>query len=96
MEETIIEIPNDTQEDGWQPPVLTHVISDKKPEIQRLTDVFFIQYVVCILLVLAVFILRFCDKTLGNNVLMHFDTQSHVPTAACIAQFIEFLQSIWS
>lgn len=95
MEETIIEIPDAAEEEGWQPPVLTHVIHDKKPEIQRLTDVFFIQYVISILLVTAVFVIRFCDRTLGNDVLMQFETQMHEPTAAWIADMITFFQMQW-
>ena len=96
MEETIIEIPDAAGEDGWKPPVLTHVISDKKPEIQRLTDVFFIQYVICILLVIAVFVIRFCNRSLGNNALLQFETLSHAPTAAWIADLITSIQTLWS
>ena len=96
MEETMIEIPDAPLEDGWQPPMLTHIIHERKKDTQRLTDVFFIQYVTCVLLVMAVFVLRFCDRTMFCTVVTDFYAQSHSSTAAFVEVLIGFFQTLWS
>ncbi len=91
MEETIIEIP-DTPDDGWQPPVLKHQKAGKSSKAQNCTDVFFIQYVVCILLVTAVFIIRLYDEMLCDSILGQFAAQTHAPDAQFIGQLASILQ----
>ena len=96
MEETVIEIPETTPEEGWQPPVLTHEVSEKPKSSQRCSDVFFVQYVVCILLITAFFVIRFADAEMGERTAQHFLEQSHAPTAEFAEELIGFLKSKWS
>lgn len=96
MVETIIEIPASHEDDGWQPPVLTRIDCQHPKAAQRITDVFFIQYVTCVLLVLAVWMLGFCDSTLGNHVLHEFNTQSHAPSPPLVVQTVSLFESLWS
>lgn len=96
MEETVIEIPEAAPEEGWQPPVLTQQKSEKPPKIQSCADVFFIQYVVCILLLTAVFAIRYYDRALCDSMLTGFQEQTHAPTEVFVTELIAFLQSQWS
>lgn len=96
MEETVIEIPESAPEEGWQPPVLTHEIKEKPKSSQRCSDVFFIQYVICILLITAFFVIRCADQELGERTAEHFVDQSHAPTAEFAVELIDFLKTRWS
>ncbi len=96
MEETVIEIPSSDSEEGWQPPVLTHKIPEKPPKLQSCTDVFFMQYVICILLVTAVFVIRYYDSGLCETTMQNFLAWTHAPTERVLTELIAYLQNQWS
>ncbi len=95
MEETIIEIPEAAPEEGWQPPVLTHEPA-KKQRSQSVTDVFFIQYAVCIFLLTAFLVIRCIDRELFAQAASQLLAQMHAPTEAIMQELCTFLQSQWS
>ncbi len=96
MEETVIEIPEAGEEEGWQPPVLTHRKPDKLPKKRSCSDVFFIQYVICILLVTAFFAIRLYDKSLGDSVLEEFRVHTHTADAPFVGWLAAFFQNQWN
>ncbi len=96
MEETIIEIPQTDPEEGWQPPVLTYAEPDKKRKEQRYSDVFFIQYVICLLLVTGVYIIRLLDGTCFERITKLFLDLTHAPTPAWITEAFAFIQNLWN
>lgn len=96
MEETIIEIPQTDPEEGWQPPVLTHAEPDKKRKEQRYSDVFFIQYVICLLLVTAIYVICLLDGTCFERITQHFLELTHAPAPAWITEAFTFIQNLWN
>ncbi len=96
MEETIVEIAEASPEEGWQPPTLTHQHAQKPHGSQTCADVFFIQYIVSVLLLTAVFVIRYYDASLCERMLTEVGQQTHAPTEACITALIDLLRSNWS
>lgn len=96
MEETIIEIPQTDPEEGWQPPVLAHAEPDKRRKQQRYSDVFFIQYVICLLLVTGVYIIRLLDGTCFERITQLFLDLTHMPTMMWITEAFAFIQNLWN
>lgn len=95
MEETMIEIPEPTEENGWQPPVLTHCEPDKPIKPQRCTDVFLIQYVICLLFATSVFVLYCTARSLCDAMMLRILAWVHAPTEPWILQLIDFLEQQW-
>lgn len=95
MEETVIEIPEASPEEGWQPPVVTSREIGPQTKIQRYTDVFFIQYVVCMLLVTAFLVINLLDRSLGDSLGQTFLSRCHAPTNEQISELFLFLQNQW-
>ncbi len=96
MDETIIEIPEADPEEGWQPPVLTQEHSEVPRSAQRVSDVFFIQYVICLLVITAFFTVRCFAPELAQNALDGFFSHTHTPTEAFAESLLARLQSAWS
>ncbi len=95
MEETLIEIPETTEENGWQPPVLTHCEPDKPTKPQRYSDVFLIQYVICLLFATSVFVLHCTAQLLCDSMMQRVLARIHAPTEPWITQLIAFLEQQW-
>ncbi len=96
MDETIIEIPEADPEEGWQPPVLTQEHTEPPRSSQRVSDVFFIQYVICLLVITAFFTVRCFAPDLAQNALDSFFTNTHAPSEAFAEALLAHLQSRWS
>ncbi len=91
MEETHIEIPDST-EDGWQPPVLKKVPAVKKPtHASRCTDIFFVQYAVCVLLLTSLLLLKLYHPASYADALSFYRTLIQAPTEPCIAALLAVL-----
>lgn len=93
MEETVMEIPERTKGEEWQPPVLKRQRTDSQ---QSMADVFFVQYAVCILLLTVLFVIRLCDEEMFRTILVQFRTRTHAGTEEWILQLAEFLHQLWS
>lgn len=69
MENPVIEIPE--HEDGeWKAPVIRE--GEKKPAAQTPADILFMQYVVCVLLLTALFAVRVYDEALFRGIAAKF------------------------
>ncbi len=97
MEETIIEIPEQKTEGTWEPPILSHREASQRPgKQQSCADVFFAQYVICILLLTAVFLIKLYEPKLYETILEQFTVQISAPDEEWAARFMEYLKSKWS
>ncbi|MBR7039629.1 MAG: hypothetical protein IKI21_10340 [Oscillospiraceae bacterium] len=92
MEEVIVEIPEEDGS-GWQPPTI-----EKRPagEAPCAGDVFFMQYIVCILLLTAVLVLRLFDREAFAAVAETFRTRTEAPDAAWAAACVQTVAQLWS
>lgn len=97
MEEIRIEIPQETEENGtWQPPVLTKAEPSGRKSMQNCADVFFMQYVLCVLIVTAVLTIRFFNAPLYETLITQFCAHTQSPTESAVEQVIALVQAQWS
>ena len=97
QEDTILEIPERTEEEpGWQPPVLTKAEIPENPHSQSCADVFFVQYIICILLLTALFAVRLYDANVFRDTVNLFDERSHADSEPWILHLIELVKSLWN
>ncbi len=93
QENVILDIP-ESSENGWQPPVL------KKEEIpedpQSCADIFFMQYIICILLLTALFSIRIYDEKIFQNTIAIFQQRTHADSESWILHLIALVQSLWN
>lgn len=92
MDETIIEIPQPDTQEGWQPPTLTQNPDAKPRDTQRVSDVFFIQYVICLLLITAFFTARCFAPEYTADAAQAFLAHTHAPDAPPAAALLSQLQ----
>ena len=98
QEEVVLEIPeqNPTEEkpEEWIPPVLRKSeIPEKK---QSCADVFFMQYLVCIIVLTILFSVRLWDGQSFQNAVAIFNTQIHAESAQWILDFLEWVKQFWN
>lgn len=98
QEDVILEIPEqDTSEDGelqeWTPPVLKKVQISKH---QSCADVFFIQYVVCIVILTILFSVRLWDEQSFQNAVNQFVQAIHADSAPWVLSLIAWVKTLWS
>ena len=97
-EEIILEIPEQNQEEEdaseWIPPVL------KKAEIphkkQSCADVFFIQYIICIVILTVLFSVRLWDVQSFQNAVKQFEMHTHADSLPWVLDIIERVKQLWS
>lgn len=99
-DDVILEIPEQLEdEDGeleWQPPVLKKAELTEKKHLQSCADIFFMQYVVCILILTALFAVRIYDESIFQNTVNLFESYSHAPSEPWVEQLISLVKSLWS
>ncbi|MCR4646891.1 MAG: hypothetical protein K5695_16045 [Oscillospiraceae bacterium] len=93
MDNAIIEIPDDR--DTWEPPVV-HAVKPAEEPPQSPADVFFAQYIVCILLLTVLLILRLYDEGLFDDVTGLFRSRSGAPSEPWAEAAASALRSLWS
>lgn len=93
MEETCVRIPEITEEDGWQPPVLEK--RSTRPR-SRCSDIFFAQYAVCILLVTGLLTLRVWDDALYSGLVERFCAETTAPSEIWAEEAAGYLRELWS
>ncbi len=96
MEETKIEIPEITEESGWQPPIIQQEKTKRRQKTQHCTDVFFVQYVICILLLTGLFAVKIYNESLFSGLLTQFCSQTQAPSEPWAQAAAEQLQDLWS
>ncbi|MBR1459978.1 MAG: hypothetical protein IJ595_11450 [Oscillospiraceae bacterium] len=94
MEETIVQIPQETQE-GWQPPVIEKRLAEKV-HAGSAADVFFMQYTVCILLLTAVLVLRLLDDAAYTEVADTFARRTAAPDTGWAAAALDYIRTLWA
>ena len=98
QEEVILEIPQqDENQDSaeWQPPVLRkEPIPEKK--LQSCADVFFVQYLICIILLTIIFSVKLWDEQSFQNVVNQFSEQIHKPSELWVLSLIEWVKQLWN
>ena len=99
-DEVILEIPEvpESQEDGaeWQPPVLKKAELSEKKQLQSCADIFFMQYIICILILTALFAIRIYDESIFQNTVNLFENYSHAPSEIWVEELINWLKNLWS
>lgn len=99
MEDVIVEIPQPTEETPWEPPVLKTEVHEEQPEkkdMQSAADVFFMQYVICILVLTLLLVIRLYDETLFRDVTETFQTRTHAPSEPWAEAFLSMVRGLWS
>lgn len=97
MEDVIVEIPVQTEETEWQPPVLRTEERKERPESPRsAADVFFMQYVICILVLTLLFVVRLYDEALFRDVTETFREQTHAPSEPWAEELMLLVKGLWS
>lgn len=97
MEDVIVEIP--AEEAEWQPPVLKTEVREEQPETgsgQSVADVFFMQYVICILLMTLLLVVRLYDEALFRSVTDTFQARTHAPSAPWAEELLLMVKNLWS
>lgn len=97
-EEMILEIPEQTDEMAeWEPPVLKNAeIPENKKRSQSCADIFFIQYIICILLLTALFSVRLLDEQIFQHTIYLFQEYTHAESEPWILSLIEQGKQIWN
>ena len=95
QEDVILEIPEENASEEWTPPIL------KKSEIpvkkhQSCADVFFIQYVVCIVILTVLFSVRLWDEQSFQNAVNQFVQAIHAESAPWVLSLIAWVKELWS
>lgn len=93
MEKVTVEIPAHP-EGVWAPPVLHGEPPEEKP--QSAADVFFAQYVVCILLLTLLLVLRLYDEGAFVQVTETFRSRTAAPSEAWAEAAAAAVRSLWS
>lgn len=97
MEDVIVEIP--AEEAEWQPPVLKTELREEHPPKesgQSAADVFFMQYVICILLLTLLLVVRLYDEALFKSVTDTFQARTHAPSEPWAEELILMVRGLWS
>lgn len=95
QEEVILEIPEQDEEfPEWQPPILKKAeIPEKK---QSCADIFFMQYVICIVLLTILFSVRLWDGQSFQNAVDQFEAYTHMPSEPWVLTAIEWVKQLWN
>ncbi|MBR7083759.1 MAG: hypothetical protein IKI37_01030 [Oscillospiraceae bacterium] len=98
QEDVILEIPEqeDSENDElpeWTPPVLRKT---EIPERQSCADIFFIQYVVCIVILTILFSVRLWDEQSLQNAVHEFVQGIHADSEPWVLSFIAWVKSLWN
>jgi len=97
QEEIILEIPEPSEDSpGWQPPELIKAEIPEKENTQSCADVFFVQYVICILLLTALFSVRLYDENVFRNTVKLFQAQTHADSEPWVLSLIALVKNLWS
>lgn len=93
-ENVILEIPeaNENSQE-WQPPVLRK--EDVPEKKQSCADVFFIQYSICMIVLILLFLVRLWDKQSFQNAVSLFHEYSHADSESWLLTFIEQVKLLW-
>lgn len=99
-DEIILEIPEQIEteegESEWQPPVLKKAELTEKKQLQSCADVFFIQYITCVLILTALFAIRIYDESIFQNAINLFENYSHAPSEIWIEELINWVKNLWN
>ena len=93
QEDVILEIPEQNDYEEWTPPVLKKVEISKH---QSSADVFFIQYVVCIVILTVLFSVRLWDEQSFQNAVNQFVQAIHAESAPWVLSLIAWVKELWS
>lgn len=99
MEDVIVEIPQPSEETPWEPPVLKTEVHEGKPEkkdVQSAADVFFMQYVICILVLTLLLVIRLYDEELFRDVTNTFSERMHAPSVPWAENLVQTVRGLWS
>ncbi len=96
QEEVILEIPEQNPEEPaeWIPPVLKKAESAEKK--QSCADVFFIQYLVCIIVLTILFSVRLWDGQSFQNAVTLFNDRIHAESAPWMLELLEWVKQLWN
>ena len=97
-DEVILEIPEQNPEDEktseWIPPVLKKAEPPEKK--QSCADVFFIQYIICIVILTILFSVRLWDVQSFQNVVNQFESEMHKESLPWVLDIIERVKQLWN
>ncbi len=102
MQDVSVEIPEYQEEEGWQPPIITEFApedeeDEQAPEkIQSVADVFFMQYIGCIIILTALLIVRILDEPTFRHTTELFLNYSRMPSETWAVQAVEAIRNLWS
>ena len=99
MQDVSVNIPEYQEEEGWQPPVITEFVpeeDEQAPEkIQSVADVFFMQYIGCIIILTVLLIVRILDEPTFRNTTEIFLNYSRMPSETWAVQAVEAIRNLW-
>ena len=100
QEDVILEIPEQENSENdelqeWTPPVLRKVKIPVRKQ-QSCADVFFIQYVVCIVILTILFSVRLWDEQSFQNAVQEFVQGIHADSEPWVLSFIVWVKSLWN
>ena len=97
-DEVILEIPEQNPEDEktseWIPPVLKKAEPPEKK--QSCADVFFIQYIICIVILTVLFSVRLWDEQSFQNAVNLFEMHTHAESLPWVLEIIERVKQLWN
>jgi len=94
-ENVVLEIP-ELNEDSpeWMPPVLK---KEKVPEKkQSCADIFFMQYVICIIILTILFSVRLWDGQSFQEAVHQFSEYTHADSESWLISLIEQVKQLWN
>ncbi|MBR1554090.1 MAG: hypothetical protein IJ644_01715 [Oscillospiraceae bacterium] len=97
-DEVILEIPEQNPEEEeaseWIPPVLKKAENSHKK--QSIADVFFIQYIICIVILTVLFSVRLWDEQSFQNAVNQFESATHAESLPWVLDIIEQVKQLWN
>lgn len=94
MEDVIVEIPQ-AAKDTWIPPVLTEKPQEEHGRVQSTADVFFMQYMICILLLTLLLVIRLYDEGVFTEVAENFRNSTAAPSEPWAESFLTMVRNLW-
>ncbi len=100
MQDVSVNIPEYEAEEGWKPPVITEFAPEEEDEqapekIESVADVFFMQYIGCIIILTVLLIVRILDEPAFSHTAEQFLNYSRMPSEQWAVQAVEYICNLW-
>ncbi|MEE5992000.1 MAG: hypothetical protein V3G42_02025 [Oscillospiraceae bacterium] len=100
MQDVSVNIPEYQEDEGWQPPMITEFAPEETDEqapekIQSVADVFFMQYIGCIIILTVLLIIRILDEPTFRHMAELFLNYSRMPSETWAVEAVEAIRNLW-